>query len=182
MEKNRNIWHPPRSLLGLILVGMIFSPFLAAEETFDVSLVNALSGFDYKAVNSTSFFFTGTGEMDVDSIVKSIGKGKADVLITGKNGVEGESLSPDLSIYISVDRNTEQKSCLVKIEACVNGVSTRALATGGTPYRSYIPVWGRILVFTDSKEIEPAISSHLKTLVNKMTEGKEKKPKFFVVH
>ena len=158
---------------------------LNAKEVFDINFCYPSQGFDYGSVNTISFFFYGNKEMDVDAIVTSLAKEKADVVITGKTSLEGAALSPNISTFIIVERNTKEKSWLVTIDSDVNGVATKSVALDGEPYRGSISILGRVLVFTDPlkpKEIEDAISSHLQNMTDKVLGTTKARPKFFVVH
>lgn len=185
MEKSRTIWHPTRSIIKLIVVGSILCGSLNAKELFDVSFGSSASDFDYGSVKTVSFFFPINKEIDADAMIRSLAKEKADVISTGKTSIEGKALSPDLKVYVLTTRNSEEKSTLVMIQAYVTGVATKARAASGKKYRGDIVVSEDSLVFTDMQkpdEIQNALSSHLKSLIDKITSSTSTKPKFFVVH
>ncbi len=185
MEKNRIIWHSSRPLLGLICWGIITACTLDAKEVFNASFPCASQGFDYGSVETVSFFFSGEEKMNVDAMVKSLVKEKADVVITGENSIEGAALSPSISTYITFQRNNEEKSCLVTITSYVSALATKAKSVDGDPYRGGIMISGYTLVFVDPitpKEMERAISDHLQQSIDKIISSRKTKPKFFVVH
>ncbi|MES2122058.1 MAG: hypothetical protein V4492_04680, partial [Chlamydiota bacterium] len=88
---------------------------------FDVSFPLSSSSFDYGTVESVSFFFSGLGDVAVDPMIESLAKGKAEVIVTGKESLEGPAMSPGLSVRVTGIRNADGKSLLVKIESRVSG-------------------------------------------------------------
>jgi len=123
-------------------------------------------------------------QLDGDALIKSLAKGKADIVITGKISIEGEALSLSITTYVIVHRNEEEKSRLVTINAYVRGIATKVLGTDGEKYNGDIIISENVLVFIDpqSKEVENAISSRLQSFIEKITSSSKTKPKFFVVH
>ncbi len=184
METNRTFWHPSRSLLGLILFGVAAWQSIDAKELFDVPLSFPSPGFDYNAVNSVSFYFSGLSAIDAESMVKNLAKGKTEIIVTGKDSLDGAALSSGLAVYVTGVRNVNDKSFLVRIEASVNAVAIKSLRSDGNPYRGFIPVTGQILVFTDverAKEVDQAVSSHLADLIKKITADGTKKTTLYLV-
>jgi hypothetical protein len=150
---------------------------LNAKELFNVSLGYPSSDFDYRGIKTVSFFISGDKEIDIDRIVKSLAKGKAEVIITGETSIEGEALSPNLAAHIIVHKKAQEKSWLVSIDTSVSGEAKA--------FRGPISISGQVLVFVDStdpKEVERAISANLEGLIKKVTSACSTKPKFFVVH
>ncbi len=165
--------------------GMTFFSPLRALEVFNVNSSSSYKDFDYAIVSTVSFVFFGAKEIDVNSLVKSVGGEKAEVVITGKSGLEVKTLFCDVNVHTSIYRNNVEKSVLVKIDAYVEGVAKTMLNSEGKPYRSNISISSDIFVLTDSiepKEIELAIAKRLQTLSDKITNARKTKPKFFVVH
>lgn len=180
-----NIRYSSRSFLGLIALGIVSFCPLSAKEIFNAPLGYPSKGFDYTTVKTVSFLFSGHQDIDVDAMVKSLAKGKVDVIVTGKTSLEGEAMSPGLSTYVVIERNIKEKSWLVTINTCVNGVATKGTTVDGEPYRSSILVAGDVLVFidaTEQKEVERAIAAELQKFVDKLTTSSQTKPKLFVVH
>ncbi len=184
MEKSRSIWHSARSLLGLVVFVISTCGSLNAKEIFDFAFPEA-SDFDYGAVKTASFFFPGNREIDIDHMIKSLAKGKANVVVTGKTSIEGEALSPGLSTFVVVQQNEEEKAWLVTINSYVSGVALKFTTKDGEEFQGKITVASRSLVFDETvqpKEIEKAISLHLRALIDKITSSNKTKPKFFIVH
>ncbi len=184
MEKSRIIGNPTRPFLGLIIFGTSLFSVLSAKEIFDVPFSYPSRGFDYKTVKTVSIYFSGNKDFDIDAMITSVAKDKADVVITGKTSLEGEALSPNLLTTVIVERNVEQKSWLVTIDTSINGIASSATYTDGKPYRSNISISGRVLVFVDatSKEVEAGIQAHLQNLIQQITNSNQTKPKLFVIH
>jgi hypothetical protein len=156
---------------------------LSAKEIFDFAFP-AITDFDYSTVKTASFFFPGNKEIDVDRMIKSLAKGKADVVVTGKTSIEGEALSPGLTTFIIVQENREERSWLVTINSYVSGVARKSITTDGEQLQGNITIASRSLVFdqnTQPKELERAISLHLRALIDKITSASKAKPKFFIV-
>ncbi|MES2122059.1 MAG: hypothetical protein V4492_04685, partial [Chlamydiota bacterium] len=62
---------------------------------------------------------------------------------------------------------------------------SKAVDIDGDLYRGFIPVSEHVLVFADTvdtKEVERTLSSHLDTVIQKVSSTKEKKCKLYVVH
>jgi len=184
MEKSRNIWNSSRSLLGLSIFIIFFFP-LSAKELFNTLDSRFIAEtLDYSDVERVSFYFLGIEDIDIDKMIQTISKGKADVVITGNDSIIGEALSPNINVDVIVNKNSDDKSYLITIEARVLG-TTEKVRMDGAPYRGGILIMSHILVFTDvknSKEIEHAISIHLQDFVTKITSSTKTKPKFFVIH
>lgn len=165
-----------------LLLSLISLCPLQAKEVFNIQSSRA---FDYSQVSSVSFFFAGMKEIDVDHLVKSIAKEKADVVITGDSGLEGAALSSCMTTFVTAYNNASEKSWLITFESSISGVAATGLATDKRPYRGSIPISTDVLVLADamgSKEMELAISSYLQKLSDKITSANKTKPKFFVVH
>ena len=185
METNRNIWNPSRSLLGLILLAGSWVFPLNAKEIFDVPFKCCSAGFGFSTVKTVSFYFIGNESINIDNIVKSIGEGKANVVITGENGVEGKALSSNMFIDVVLRKNTEENAYLVMIDAYVPGSAKDALGNDESSFTGKISIVSDILVFVGSthiQEIEKAISHHLVNITNRITSSAESKPTFFIVH
>ena len=185
MEKLRIVWHSPRSMLGLIVLGVTSFYPLNSKEIFDSCSRHPSSGFDYGSVKTVSFFFLGKVDMDFGAMVKSMAKGNANIVICEKSDpVIGESLSPTISISVIVRKDIEGKNWLVTINAGVKGEATEIVGTYEGPYVGKIPILESILVFVDPqpKEIESSISAHMENLIDKIISAAKVKPKFFVQH
>lgn len=170
--------------LGLSILITLVSSLNAIEifNTLDSRLVSGT--LDYSDVKKVSFHFLGIEGIDVDKMIQGISKEKAYVVVTGKDGIDGEALSPNISIDVISSKNPDGSSYLITIEAHVLG-TTEKVKKDGVPYKGSIPIMSHILVFTDVKnsmEIEQAISSHLENFVSKITSSTKTKPKFFVIH
>lgn len=157
---------------------------LNAKELFNDSLGYPSSDFDYSGIKTVSFFFSGNKDIDIDRIVKSLAKGKAEVIVTGETSLEGEALSPNLATHIIVQKKAQEKSWLVSIDTSVSG-EAKSFSKDESPFRGPISISGQVLVFVDStdpKEVERAISANIEGLIKKVTSAGSTKPKFFVVH
>lgn len=185
MEKSKIIGYCLGFFLGLVVIVMTPIASLGAKEIFDIPFHCSYRDFDYRTVQTASFVFYGDKELDIDAIIKSIARDKAEVVIAGKPSIEGAAWSPSLTTFVSIDRNVEEKSWLVTINTFVHGVATKALGCDGEPFRGIISLSARVLAFVDSEErneVEKAITVHLQDLADKITGTTNKKPKFFVVH
>jgi hypothetical protein len=185
MEKNRIVWNPSRSFLGLILLCTIFLFPLNSKEIFNVSLKDRSYGFDFSNTQTVSFYVISNEEIDADRMIESISQGKADVIITGENGIEGRALTADIFVDVIVNKNIKEQAWLVIINAYVNGEAKESVDKNGKDFAGSISIANHVLTFTDatrSKEVENAISTHLQDLVDNITHSTKAKPKFFVVH
>jgi hypothetical protein len=152
---------------------------------FDVPFRYCSDVFEFGDVKTVSFYFLGHEEIDVDTIVKSVSQGKADIVITGEKGVEGKALSPNIFIDVVIRRNVKEEAYLVMIDAYVNGEAREAFNKFEKQFSGRISIESHVLVFSDAKqpkEIENAIASHLQGLVNTITNLAQIKPTFFIVH
>jgi hypothetical protein len=122
--------------------------------------------------------------VDSEAIINSLIHGKAELVITGKTSLLGEALSPDIATFISIQKNVLEKCWLITINFNVNGLATKVFQLDGEKYRGNISISEDILVFTNPEkieEIEHAISSKLKTLIDKIISDSSAKPKFYLV-
>lgn len=168
---------------NLFLLALVSCIPLQAKEIFDLPCYCTTGDFDFASVKTVSFFCPGNKEIDIASIIKPLVKRRADLVVTGKTSIIGESLSPDVAVYITLMRNGE-KAAMVTVNAYVYGVATKAISTSGEKYRGNIPIAGDTLVFspgTELNEIEQAISTHLQSLIDKILSSSKARPKFFVV-
>ena len=182
METSRKIWNTARSFVGLSL---LFFAGLEGKELFNVPFCAPAIDFDYSRIKTVSFFFPNQRDFDIDSIMTSIAGAKADVVITGKTSIVGESLSPDLTIYVFINKNAAERSWMITSHSYVNGIATKAISKNGEKFRGELTVSGNTLVLTNvenSSEVREALIQHLKGVVEKVTQSNPSKPKIFVVH
>jgi hypothetical protein len=179
MEKSTIIRNFSRLILGLILC---YTP-LGAKEIFDVPF-KWVHGLKFDAVEEITFSYSGDKRIDIDRIIEDISRDRAQIIVTGDEAIEGRALSPHIFITVSVKRNDRENAYLVRINATVNGLATKAINTSEVPLSGHIPIANRILVFVDTEihELERSISENLQDLANNITSSTSKKPTFFILH